>query len=122
MLVFSVFLCAQEKKAIEAPELEGLAKEFVELLAAEDFIEAAKRFDDKMKVALPVEKLQKTWDGLISQTGSFQKQLSVRVEEVKGNKYAVVTCRFEKSTIDIRVVFNMAKKVSGLWFAPGKSS
>ncbi|MFC1558204.1 DUF3887 domain-containing protein [candidate division KSB1 bacterium] len=120
ILVLSVISCAQEKKSINAPELEELAKEFVELLVAEDFNEAAKMFDDKMREALPVEKLQKTWEGLISQMGSFQKELSAEAEEVKGNKLVVVKCQFEKSAIDIRVVFNKAKKVSGLWFAPAK--
>jgi hypothetical protein len=42
------------------------------------------------------------------------------VRQVKEQGYNVVyvTCTFEKSQLDIKVVYNDKQEVSGLWFLP----
>lgn len=109
----------QEKEEISvASDLTPRATEFVTLLAQGDFTNAVVDFDSTMKTAMPPAELQKAWTSLIGQVGSFKKQVSSREAEEMGFDVVYVTCEFEKSQLNIKVVFNDAKEISGLWFVP----
>src|SRR5580765_2390960 len=71
-------------------------KQFVELLAKEDFSAAVAQFDATMKTALPEQKLRETWQALLAQAGPFQKQLAARAARLAGYDVVFVTCRFER--------------------------
>ena len=116
---FQIFYC-QTKEASKECDLTDLAKEFVELLSKEDFSNAVKKFDEKMKKVMTPEKLQITWKSLISKIGPYKKQVDVRTEKDKQHDIVFVTCEFEKTTIDIKVVFNSEKQIAGLWFVPSQ--
>ena len=98
----------------------ALAKHFVDLLAKSDFSGATENFDGTMKAAMPPENLQQLWDQVIAHAGSFKKQTATRVEESAPNKSVFVTCQFERATLDIKVVFNDKKQISGLWMVPSQ--
>ena len=66
-----------------AADMTAAGKEFVELLAKEDFAAATARYDDTMKAALPEAKLRETWQTLQAQAGRFQKQVRTRTEKVQ---------------------------------------
>ena len=121
-LAGSLVCFAQQGEVSKSDDLTALAKGFVELLAKEDFPSAVKDFDTTMKKAMPPEKLGEVWESLIAQVGPFQREISVRIE--KAGKYDVVfvTCEFERSILDAKVVFNSAKQISGLWFVPSQLS
>ncbi len=84
----------------------------------EDFANAVKNFDNTMKGVMPEAKLQEAWQGLLAQSGSFKKQTGVRQTQEQGFDIVFVTCEFEKSTLNIKVVFNKTNEISGLWFVP----
>jgi len=111
---------AQEQEVVKSDDLTVSAKEFVELLAKEDFAEAVKNFDSTMKGALPEEKLREAWKSLTQKVGPFRKQISVRTEKLWQLDIVFVTCEFEKSILDVKVVFNNRKEISGLWFVPNR--
>ena len=100
--------------------LEVMAKDFVNLLVKRDFAKAVENFDETMKKALPAEKLQETWDSLIAQTGAFKQQTGTRKEKYLQYDIVFVTCKFEKGPLDVKVVYNDKKQVSGLFFVPTK--
>jgi dienelactone hydrolase len=112
--------------AIQAPltvrsapgEVTNAGKQFVELLAKEDFTGAVARFDATMKTALPEPKLRETWQTLQAQAGPFQKQLGARATKVAGNDVVLVTCQFERMALDTKVVFDVKGQVAGLFFVP----
>jgi uncharacterized protein len=101
-----------------AADVAAAGKEFVDLLAQQDFAAAAARYDATMKAALPETKLRETWEALQAQAGPFQKQLRARTEKVQGYDVVLVTCQFEKMTLDTKVVFDSNRKVAGLFFVP----
>jgi uncharacterized protein len=107
--------------AAEPTDLGARAKEFLGLLAKEDFAGATKDFDAAMKKALPADKLEATWKVLTAQFGAFQKPGETRV--VKAGQYDVVfvTCAFSKATLDAKVSFNGDKQIAGLFFTPHKA-
>ena len=116
--------------AIQAPLLAQSApaditragRQFVELLANEDFVGAVARFDATMKTALPTPKLRETWKALQAQAGPFQKQLGAIATKVTGYDVALVTCQFERTALDTKVVFDTKGQVAGLFFLPSHAA
>jgi len=101
-------------------DLKGSATEFVVLLGKEDFAGAVGRFDAAMSKALPEPKLQETWRSIVKQAGPFKKTLGTRTMQQAGYEVVFVTCEFEQTILDAKVVFNQAGQIGGLWFVPGQ--
>jgi hypothetical protein len=118
VLIISFISCGEKKDGPKVGDLTPLATEFVESLVKQDFANAVKNFDSTMKGVMSEEKLQEVWQGLLAQSGSFKKQTGVRQTQEQGFNIVFVTCEFEKSTLNIKVVFNNASEISGLWFVP----
>jgi dienelactone hydrolase len=95
---------------------------FVGLLAKEDFAGAVALFDDTMKAALPEPKLRETWQVLQQQAGPFQKQLGATATQVTGYDVVLVTCQFERTALDTKVVFDAKGRVAGLFFVPSHAA
>jgi alpha-beta hydrolase superfamily lysophospholipase len=106
--------------AAEAGDIQASGRAFVELLTQQDFAGAYTRFDATMKRALPADKLRQTWETLQSQAGRFQKQLRSRTEKYGAYQIVFLTCQFEKTPLDVKVVFNTQGQVAGLFFVPSK--
>lgn len=119
-LIGSLISCGEKEAVPKAGDFTSQAKGFVELFAKEDYSNAVKNFDNTMKGVMTPEKLKEAWQGLLVQAGSFKRQVGVRQTKEQGFDIVYVTCEFEKSRLDIKVVFNSAKEISGLWFVPSK--
>ena len=96
--------------------------QFVGLLAKGDFAGAFALFDATMKVALPEASLRETWQKLQGQAGAFQKQLGTSASKLDGYDVVLVTCQFEHTALDAKVVFDRTGKVAGLFFVPSHAS
>lgn len=113
---------SQEREDAMSPDLVASAKTFVDLLAKRDFSSAERYFDETMKTALPQEKLLETWNAIIAQAGAFKRQVATRTEVRSGYDVVIVTCEFEKAGVDVQVVFDQAKRIAGLFFAPATTN
>ena len=94
------------------------ATEFVDLLARGSFADAVAQFDETMKSASPPDKLQTLWQALNAQIGKFKKQTGTRIEKVAPYEIVYVTCEFEKSTVDFKLVFNQNNQIAGMFIVP----
>jgi hypothetical protein len=101
-------------------DLEKMAKQVVSHLEKGEFEEAIKNFDDVMRQALPADKLSDTWKKVMAQVGAFKKQIGSRTQKIGEYDAVLVTCEFEKQTLDVRLVFNAKKQIAGLQFGPSK--
>jgi len=110
-------------EAAEVPEDEYVtaARELVDALAKADYESVVARFDETLKAQLPPAQLQATWEAVNNQAGAFQEVAGVRREQVQGSEVAVVTGKFERGSVDIRVVFNADKAVAGLFLVPARA-
>lgn len=99
-------------------DLTARAKNYVESMARADFASVYKDFDKTMQSVLPAEKLAEAWTSLAAQVGSFKEQLAVRTEKIDAYDVVYVTCNFDRAKIDVKVVFNNAGQVAGLFFQP----
>jgi dienelactone hydrolase len=102
-------------------DLSEAAKQLVNSLVKEDFAGVVKNFDETMKRLSPEEKLRETWKAVIGQIGAFKNQLAVSKEKTGDHDAVTVTCEFALYTVDIKVVFNSQRQVSGLFFLPSST-
>ena len=115
-----LFAALGQGKDTNLSDLEKSAKQFVEFLEKGEFDKATKDYDEAMQKALPADKLKETWKTVLGQVGAFKKQVSYRTQKIEKYDVVLVTCEFEKLSLDVRVVFNDKKQVSGLQFLPSK--
>jgi dienelactone hydrolase len=110
---------AQEEKL---PEQTATATALVDAFAKTDYADAGKNFDKVMQKALPADKRKNLWETLLKQVGAFKKRTGTYVE--KSGKYdvVIVACQFEKTALEVRVVFNADKQVTGLFFRQPKGN
>ena len=112
--------CVQEPAPQKTDDIERAARAFVEIVAKEHFEEAVNVFDPTMKKALPAEKLKEIWNALQGQVGAFERQLTARKQKVRQYDVVFVTCKFKNAALDVKVVLDSQKRVSGLFFVPTK--
>jgi dienelactone hydrolase len=102
------------------PELgpEGRARAFVDLMAGGQYAKAFASLTPQMKAAMPVERLGATWNGLTAQAGAFRRQIATSVVPRGVLSVVVVTCEFERATLDVHVTVNPANLIGGLFLRP----
>ena len=74
-----------------------------------------------MTKVFPESLLRKCWQDLVQKAGPFKQQLKVRVKEQQGYHAVLVTCQFEHTTLDLKVVFDSSSQITGLWYVPSDS-
>lgn len=116
IISISMSLCGEQKTETPALDLTSKAKDFVAMLAQEDYAGVVATFDTKMKSVMPESKVAEAWTSIQSQVGMFKKQTGVRQTKEQGFDVVYVTCEFEQRKVDIKVVYNSSQQVSGLWF------
>jgi hypothetical protein len=102
----------------ENAQLETMAQDLVNLLADAQFEKATENFDATMKQALPPDQLKQIWDSLVTDVGPYQEQIGTRTEKILRYQAVFVTCRFENTPLDIKIVFDSQKQIAGLFFVP----
>jgi hypothetical protein len=110
----------EEPPAAESDELVALGQEFVAFLERGEYAAAVKRFDAVMTRVMSPEQLEEAWKSVLGSAGPLQAQIAARMERAGKFDVVLVTCRFEKGTLDVKVVFDKARRVTGLWFAPAE--
>ncbi len=107
--------CAER---LENEELEALALRFVSVWSQGDYSTATGTFDETMLKMMPPEKMKEAWESLIARVGAFKGEIGTRTEEWNEYTIVFVTCDFEMSPVDIKVVYDGERRIAGLWFVP----
>lgn len=117
---FAVIWCvfAAAVHAQESTDPIEHAEAFLDRLVQGEFDKAFAQLDPPMESALPGDALEQTWQSLIARTGTFKDVTSARHELAGMFHIVIVTCEFERTTQDVKIVLNNAMEVSGLWFLP----
>jgi len=123
LLACFLFIACGAREDSELPsavDLTPQAQQFVTKLSEGDYTGCVSEFDATMKSKLPEAKLEEVWKTIIDQVGAYEKQLDMRQTREGGYDVVYITCQFEKSKLDVKVVYNTDKEVTGLWFRPTK--
>src|SRR5262245_51519855 len=97
---------------------EETARGFLEAVLKGDFERAVRDFDATMKKKMPADKLDEFWKTLTKQIGPLKKQLAVRTEKAGKLDAILITCDFEKTKLDLRVVVDADGKIGGFQLVP----
>ncbi|MGA2532020.1 MAG: alpha/beta fold hydrolase [Candidatus Aminicenantales bacterium] len=119
LLAAGAFLLQAGASAQAENELTHKARQFMAALEKGDFNLAVRDFDETMLKVSGPDKLEPFWkEQFPKQVGSFKKQTAARREKLGAYEVVLVTCEFEKATLDARVVFDKAGKIAGFSFVP----
>jgi hypothetical protein len=75
-------------------------------------------FNETLLLYLDSKKLEQTWTSIIGQVGALETKLEVSANEPTKTVY--VKCKFEKTPLYLKLVFDQDSKVAGIFFLPNK--
>src|SRR5215471_3618280 len=94
------------------------AQYIVTLVARGNFAAVEQRLAEPLKAFLSAETIRATWQGLEQQHGAFQELGNTSAVQTPQGLVQVVTCIFERGSLDVNVVLNDAGKIIGLTVTP----
>ncbi|MBK7398023.1 MAG: DUF3887 domain-containing protein [Myxococcales bacterium] len=98
---------------------EARARRLVEQLRDRKFAAVREAFDPTMTATITEAALGAAWDGIVQRAGRIERIESVVVDPEKdGFRVARVKNEHSLHGLEVRVVFDRASRVSGLWFEP----
>ena len=106
--------------ARQPDDVTTIARANLDGLIKGDYAAVIATFNEKMRAAMPEDKLRGLWTAVQAQVGSYQSMGESRVQPV-GNVRAVITpIRFERGSFNIQFAFTPAGTVGGfnLWPTP----
>lgn len=109
---------AEASPAVEVGALSEKAVGVVDHLVTGNFGPVVAQFDATMASAMPESLLATTMSQLEAQMGAFQRHTEVREVAEAGYDTVLVTCVFEKATLNAKVVYNAQGQIAGLFFIP----
>jgi len=99
---------------------------FADQFLNRDYTAVVAQFDATMKSVFPIDKVKEARESLEPQLGAFQQQVGIRGERIEQNKVVYdivyVAWEFEKATIELRIVYDQAGQVAGLFYQPSQAT
>lgn len=122
-LVLAYVSAAGGRSAAESPQSstptpEQRAHAVVDRLMKQDFAGVSAGFNAQMRAALTDDQLRAGWMATIQQVGAFRREAGTKVETSGAYQVVVITCEFERSPLDVRVVYDAAGLIAGLSMRP----
>ncbi len=100
-----------------SPEsMEAAAREVADLLEKGQFADVNAKFNARLKGNMPADHLDASWTHIQRHMGAFKSIQSARKDPDLDR--VDVRCEFEQGPIIVRVAFDPAGKISGLWMLP----
>jgi Protein of unknown function (DUF3887) len=100
-----------------SPEsMEATAKELVNQIRQKQFDQLTAAFSNELNASMPPERLDMSWGHVVSHLGPF-KNIKLATKDAELD-FVDVTCVFETGEIIVRVSFDPAGKIGGLWMLP----
>ena len=94
------------------------AQQIVTYVAQGNFVAVEQYLAEPLKPYLSAGAIRATWQGLEQQVGAFQQQGNTSAVQTPQGRVQVVTCIFERASLDVNVVLNGAGKIIGLTVTP----
>jgi uncharacterized protein len=119
MLSWALLLGAASPAA-SAPvtDTAASARALVADLVAERFDDVEMRFDSTMRGVMPAAKAKALWASILAEVGRYKAIKSTRSDRTGGYGIEFLTCAFEKSDLTLKIAYDAAGKVAGLFVLP----
>lgn len=102
----------EEQKRIEITS--QIAKQF----ESGDYELIRGQFDANMKAALSADQLKEVWEQLLSQLGEYEERGVVTTSKIQQYEVVYMELKFRLAPFKLKVVFNEAEEVAGLFLIP----
>ena len=99
--------------------METAARAIVDALRQGQFAGVNAKFNDRMKEQMPTERLEGSWVHVMMHLGAFKSIRSARKDPDLDR--VDIRCEFENGPMVVRVAFDPAGKVAGLWMLPAET-
>lgn len=113
---------SSNEEKITMTDIATLGRRHVERLAAGEHAAVYAELDDTMKGAMTLAQLGELWPGLVAQAGALKGIRGVRTEKRDQLDAVIVTCELEKALLDVTMVLDPERKITGLWIKPADQS
>lgn len=117
LILWLTSLSAAERQADQSV-LVARAQDVVARLVSGEVEPLLPALTDKMKGAVDANYLRRFIPSLVAQFGVFKSQTGARFEQQGVMRVVLVSCAFERATVEIRVAFNPADRIGGLGVGP----
>ncbi len=103
-------------------EFTERARTAVAQMARGEFASVVAQFDEKMRAALPEEKLRQVWASVVTQAGAYQRSTTPRVDVTGDLRIVTLPSVFAHNDADITIVYNGAGRIVGLNVRPAAAA
>jgi hypothetical protein len=104
---------------MSSEDMEAAARAIADQLQQHQFAGVNAKFNARMKDAMPTDRLEASWVHVLMHLGPFKSMRSARKDPDLDR--VDVRCEFENGPMIVRVAFDPAGKVSGLWMLPAET-
>jgi dienelactone hydrolase len=131
LIALAVLPCAAQLSDVQNPKEQthndaaqtpppwvASGQQVVQELAAQQFGKIEAQYSSKMAAANAPGVLAHAWTSVLNSAGAYQSIAGVRAGKVQNFNVVLFTCKFEKSLVDIEVVYQADGKIAGLHFGP----
>ncbi|MDH4197324.1 MAG: alpha/beta fold hydrolase [Candidatus Aminicenantes bacterium] len=102
----------------DADPLVLKARRFLDTMSRGDYQAAAVDLDETMAKLFGPSQMAEFWKEMPKRVGVFVRQTTARKESLPPYDIVLVTCDFDKTTLDARVVFDKAGRITGFQLVP----
>ncbi len=102
----------------KVPPSVAAAQQVLQEITSGQFDKVEAQYNAKMATANSPGRLAQAWGSLVKLEGGFQSITKVRAGKVQNLSVVLFTCKFEKSLVDLEVVYDTDSKIAGLHFGP----
>jgi dienelactone hydrolase len=100
---------------------EELSVKFVKQLEHQQYDSCYALFDTSMANKISVAMLEQMWLSIPRYMGEYKSYSSVTTEKRDSLNAVFVRCDFEKTKMDLQMVYNQKNKIVGMFFTPPKN-
>ena len=109
---------ASSAQPVDEAKVVALARTALDHLVSGEHAPLIAMFDDKLRAAMPPEKLRATWNAVQAQFGAFKQAADPRIVIQGDIRVAVFAVEFERAKLLIQFAFNPAGQIGGFGARP----
>ena len=122
--VLSIILClfmfvscsaGRLSDAYNEDEVKAAAEEVINELNDKNYDGILEDSSDELKISLPDNKLQETWEGFSKDIGEFNSILNMTLAEKNGYAVAITNVKYDNKKVTFTLSFNKEMKLAGIY-------
>jgi dienelactone hydrolase len=98
-----------------------LSETFLKKMIREQFDSCQTYFDTSVSNQLDAGMMRDMWNRIPQYVGEYKSYEDIRTEKIDTLDAVLIRCIFEKTKLDLKLVYNEQKKIVGIFFLPPKS-